>query len=253
MGIINLWPKTRRCLVQAHWHVYCIHSQPGLTYRCWWRQRPSTAPITSRCRAPRPVGGPDLRSAGWSPAFLRPMTLLLWKWVKVFTQTAPTQWAASCASPPTCRMRTAWLVWSITKPCRNQNSPRPGWKPTVSSRSPPSVSVLLEGDTLSAAFSSLSFAIMHHDSASHNTIRFLCWFFTLAIASHSAPHTQRQTINHTMHFINVGMLSLTDVKHMEHHNAAICQWVINTISVHFDEYISLVKFDFFSHKLLMCE
>lgn len=54
------------------------------------------------------------------------------------------------------------------------------------------VAALPGGDIL-RCITSQTFAIMHHDSASYNTITFSCiffFFFTHAAPSHSAPHAQ---------------------------------------------------------------
>lgn len=218
----------------AYFHVSFIHSQLGLTYRSWWMQRPWTALTTSRCHALPSVAGLCLTSAGWLTAVLLQITLLLWTWGQPITQTAPSPWAASSASPHTCRTRTALPVWSNTRPSQAPNSPQSGWRPTVSPHSQLSGSVVVVfvhlccqpgAGSILCCITSQSLVIVHHDSASHNTITFSCWFFTLAVPSHSAPHTQWQTINHIAQ-CNALMWEctlFTGVEYMEHHNAATTQ------------------------------
>lgn len=241
---MHLWPKT------CHPHDLFIYSQLGLISRSWWTQRPLMALTTSRCRALLSVAGPGLRSAGWSTAFLLQIIFLLWTWVKLFTQTAPPPWAASSASPPSCRMRTAWPVWSNTQPSQPRNSPESGWKRTVSPHSQQSVCVVVFVVLPTYCIASPEFynhASWLSISQQHNNFLLLI-FHTGCAFSLCSTYTVTDHKSHcTVQCIHVGVHSFTGDEHMKHYNAATTQQLINTniirhCSVQFVGCNSLVHF-----------
>lgn len=205
--MIHLWPTPH---LQG-WHVDLFnHSQLVLIYRSTSIQWLLTMLITSRCHALPLVAGPHLKSAGWWMAFLPQTTSSLWVWPTLLTQMAHPPWAASSASPHTSRTRRVWPVWFNTQPSQTPNSLQRRWKPLVCSH----IDFFLCACVyvcLCASISKRWYMVLHHQSEFCNHLSWLSmnsawttsvsgWFFTLVLASHSAPHTLWRTINHNAQY-----------------------------------------------------